>query len=207
VDPESLSNVETLTPDEQEALASLSPIERRLFGDSIRYWSDKGVRTNLPIGQTTLKSGFSAVFQTQVGRQEGLMVTAIGWLAVALEAIFVVGKLSGAGPVLLVVAIFALAGVGFVVGLVRLHSARRTAREFIERGSPRPVLHPAAAVPIPAPKSWAWPPFLFSADAIATGIALTLAPHTAPQVTGVFFIALGLGLLGLTIHMVRKGAL
>jgi len=176
---------------EQSAIASLKPLERRLFAGSVRYVSDQSARSGNKISSNIQRSGYVAGFQFFVAQQLIGLATAVAGIGLLGHAVNVVISRSSPFITLANVVLFISAAALIAASFVRAGRAGHLGKQFQASGSPHEELPPPTTPPVPLPRLSAIAIGVFALGVIGIGACLMTARYSAPRATGVFCVILG----------------
>ncbi len=175
----------------------LSRLERGLFAGAISFTLQQVARPESRASKQAAGDGLASTGCNLIGREVVLIGMVVGWGGVVAEGAFARGwGATIAAPVL--ASVFLLAGAVFSWGCFRISTACRWARRF--RYEAGVILKPSERVPTaPLPRGvGASVVGIFSLEILALGALLLSTSYAAPQLTGGFFLAMGLTLLGVS---------
>ena len=194
-----------LTALEDAAVASVSSLERALYGGRVRAVSDLSSRPGNKIATFVQKNGFVAGYQLFVSQQMMLPSAAFAWSGVLGVSINSALHHSNRVVGWAIVVLFVAAGCAFAVMFRNVAKASRLGKQYRASGSPHEDLPPPTVPPTVALSMISVLAVLvWALDILGIGACLLTAKYSAPRATGGFFVAIGLLLLGLPLTMVRK---
>ena len=190
--------------DQSLTFTGLSRLERWLFAGTISFTLRQIARPESRTSQQVARDGLASTGCNLIGREVVLIGMVVGWGGVVAEGVFARGwGATIAAPVL--ASVFSLAAAVFAWGCFRIATASRLARRF--RYEAGVILKPGERVPTaPLPRGvGASVVGIFSLEILVLGALLLSTSFAAPQVTGGFFVATGLALLGVSATMLLRG--
>jgi hypothetical protein len=181
----------------------LSRLERWLFAGTISFTLQQVARPESRTSKQAARDGLASTACNLIGREVVLIGMVVGWGGVVAEGAFARGwGATIAAPVL--ASVFPLAAAVFSWGCFRIATASRWARRF--RYEAGVILKPSERVPTaPLPRGvGASVVGVFSLEILALGAFLLSTSYAAPQLTGGFFLAMGLPLLAVSATMLLR---
>lgn len=187
-----------VTPAVARVLGGLTPLERRLFGPDVQQLSLSASNRMVKIIED---KGFVAACYSRISSGLNSSSIALGWAGISAESWISVTHSHAIAAIVGMVLLFLLA-IG-VAGLatVRRRGAARAAREYRTSSQATLAVVPDEVDRIATPPLLIASMLLYGVDAAIIGAALVSDRFTAPRVTGLFFIAVAVGVLCLTVKV------
>ena len=189
--------------DQSLPFTGLSRLERWLFARTNSFTLQQVARPESQASKQAARDGLASTGCNLIGRELVLIGVVVGWGGVVGEVAFARGwGTTIAAPVL--TSAFSLAAAAFLWGSFRIATASHWAKRF--RYEAGVILKPSERVPTaPMPRGvGASLVGIFSLEILVLGALLLSTSYTAPQLTGGFFVATGLTLLGVSATMLLR---
>jgi hypothetical protein len=189
--------------DQSLPFTGLSRLERWLFARTISFTLHQVARPESHASKQAARDGLASTGCNLIGRELVLIGMVVGWGRVVVEGAFARGwGTTIAAPVL--ASVFSLAAAVFSWGCLRIATASRWAKRF--RYEAGVILKPSERVPTaPLPRGvGASLVGIFSLEILVLVALLLSTSYAAPQLTGGFFVATGLTLLGVSATMLLR---
>ena len=189
--------------DQSLPFSGLSRLERWLFAGTISFTLRQVARPESRASKHAARDGLASAGCNLIGREVVLIGMVVGWGGVVAEGAFARGWAATiAAPVL--ASVFSTAAAVFAWGCFRIATASRLAKRF--RYETGVMLKPSERVPTaPLPRGvGASLVGIFSLEILVLGALLLSTSFAAPQLTGGFFVATGLTLLGVSATMLLR---